>query len=90
MTIHDVAQVAGVSSATVSRVVNGKPSVDEELARRVHDAVAATGYVPNSTGRALRRQVSDTWAAIVSDVQAAFFTGLERSAPVSRMERTAQ
>ncbi len=76
VTIHDVAQVAGVSSATVSRVVNGRPTVDETLARRVLDAVAATGYVPNSTGRALRRQVSDTWAAIVSDVQATFFTGL--------------
>lgn len=74
VTIHDVARVAKVSSATVSRVVNGKSTVAPELARRVLDAVEVTGYVPNITGRALRRQVSDTWAAIVSNVQNPFFT----------------
>lgn len=74
MTIQDVAREAGVSTATVSRVLNGTGSVDPELARRVRDAVATTSYVLNTNGRALRRQVSDVWAAIVSDVQNAFFT----------------
>lgn len=76
VTVLDVARAADVSSATVSRVLNGKASVDPELARRVTEAVAATGYVLNSTGRALRRQVSDVWAAIVSDLQNPFFTGV--------------
>ena len=44
------------------------------MARRVRSAVASTNYVLNSNGRALRRQVSDVWAAIVSDVQNTFFT----------------
>lgn len=74
--ITDVARQAGVSTATVSRVLNGAPSVDPELAQRVRAAAAATRYVPNSNGRALRRQRADVWAAVVSDVQNPFFTSL--------------
>lgn len=76
VTIVDVARKAGVSSATVSRVLNGASTVDAALASRVRAAAAATSYVPNSNGRALRRQVSDIWAVVVSDVQNPFFTAL--------------
>lgn len=76
VTIQDVARQAGVSTATVSRVFNGVRSVDRELTERVRAAASATNYIPNSAGRALRRQVSDTWAAIVSDIQNPFFTAL--------------
>jgi LacI family transcriptional regulator len=72
----DVALAAGVSTATVSRVLNGKATVNPRLAERVRQAVEATGYLPNSTGRALRRQVSDVWAAIVPDINNPFFTGV--------------
>lgn len=74
--ITDVARAAGVSSATVSRVLNGASTVDPELARRVREAAAESGYVPNPNGRALRRQRTDVWAAIVSDLQNPFFTSL--------------
>ncbi len=74
VTIQDVARTAGVSTATVSRVLNGASTVDASLAERVRRAAAETRYVPNTTGRALRRQVSDIWAAVVSDVQNPFFT----------------
>jgi LacI family transcriptional regulator len=74
VTIQDIAREAGVSTATASRVLNGARTVDPELARRVREAVAATNYVLNTNGRALRRQVSEVWAAVVSDVQNAFFT----------------
>src|SRR5690606_24074699 len=43
--ITDVARAAGVSSATVSRVLNGASTVDPELARRVREAAKASGYV---------------------------------------------
>ncbi|UFU04978.1 LacI family DNA-binding transcriptional regulator [Ruania halotolerans] len=74
--ITDVAHAAGVSIATVSRVLNGSSTVDPVLAERVRAAAKATRYVPNSNGRALRRQRADVWAAIVSDVKNPFFTSL--------------
>lgn len=74
--ITDVARAAGVSSATVSRVLNGASTVDAELAERVRAAAAASGYVPDPNGRALRRRRTDVWAAIVSDLQNPFFTSL--------------
>lgn len=74
VTIRDVARTAGVSTATVSRVLNGATNVDPTLAEQVHRAVAETNFVPNSHGRALRRQESQTWAAIISDIENPFFT----------------
>lgn len=71
-----MARAAGVSSATVSRVLNGAVTVDPALAERVRAAAAESGYVPNPNGRALRRQRTDVWAAIVSDLQNPFFTSL--------------
>lgn len=75
-TIVDVASQAGVSTATVSRVLNGISTVDSELVERVQAAIQATGYVPNGAGRALRRQKVDTWAAIVPDIGTPFFTSV--------------
>ena len=51
--MHDVAQVAQVSHQTVSRVLNGHPSVREETRQRVQDAIARLGYRRNSAARAL-------------------------------------
>jgi DNA-binding LacI/PurR family transcriptional regulator len=50
----DVAAAAGVSSQTVSRVVNGSPRVDPATRARVEDAMASLGYQVNRTARALR------------------------------------
>jgi LacI family transcriptional regulator len=79
VTIRDVAREAGVSPATVSRVLNGINSVDGDLVARVNEAVSRTGYVLNIAGRALRRQVSALWAAIVPDAQNPFFTAVVAS-----------
>ena len=53
VTIQDVAERAGVSKKTVSRVINGEEYVAESTARKVHEAVAAMGYVPNVSARRL-------------------------------------
>jgi DNA-binding LacI/PurR family transcriptional regulator len=53
VTLDEVARVAGVSRATVSRVVNGVASVDEGIRRTVEQAVTATGYRPNQAARSL-------------------------------------
>ena len=64
-TMEDVARAANVSVATVSHVLNGTRKVNAETARAVHEAVKASGYVPNSIARALAGAVSNTigWLA---------------------------
>ena len=52
-TMDQVAEAAGVSRATVSRVINGAPSVDAKIREMVQRAIAATGYVPNLAARTL-------------------------------------
>lgn len=49
----DVARLAGVSHQTVSRVINGSPSIRPATRRRVEDAIAQLGYRPNTAARAL-------------------------------------
>ncbi|MCT2262153.1 LacI family transcriptional regulator [Brachybacterium muris] len=73
-TIMDVARTAGVSSATVSRVINGAPTVDKELSRRVRTAVRTTGYVPNAMGRSLRRGGSAQIAVVAPDAENPYFS----------------
>ncbi|THA57862.1 LacI family DNA-binding transcriptional regulator [Streptomyces sp. A1136] len=70
-TLEDVARAAGVSRATVSRVVNGVRNVDPAIARAVRRAVTATGYVPNRAARSLVTRRSGTVALVVSGAGAA-------------------
>lgn len=65
-TLEDVARAAGVSRATVSRVVNGVRNVDPAIRQAVQRAVAATGYVPNRAARSLVTRRSGTVALVVS------------------------
>ena len=55
-TIKDVAEYAGVSTATVARVIHANGYVAEETARRVQEAIQATNYRVNSIAQSLRRQ----------------------------------
>ncbi|MEU0127923.1 MULTISPECIES: LacI family DNA-binding transcriptional regulator [unclassified Streptomyces] len=66
-TLEDVAAVAGVSRATVSRVINGATTVDPALRRVVEEAVATTGYVPNRAARSLVTRRTDSVALVVSE-----------------------
>ncbi|GAA2815013.1 LacI family DNA-binding transcriptional regulator [Kribbella solani] len=77
-TVSDVAARAGVSTATVSRALNGKPTVDPELAERVRAAAIELGYQPNGPARNLRRQEAAVVALIISDVENPFFTAIAR------------
>src|SRR5262245_37722394 len=77
-TIVNVAREAYVSTATVSRVLNGTSGVSADRAGRVRDAAARLGYVPCGSARALRRQQATVWAAIVPDIANPFFTALVR------------
>ena len=77
--IKDVAQHAGVSSATVSRVLADKPHVRPELRERVWEAVDELGYQPNRVARSLRAQQSKIIGLIISDIQNPFFTTIARA-----------
>lgn len=75
--IKDVARAAGVSPATVSRVLGNGP-VSEELRAKVEEAVKATGYRPNLSARRLRSQNTRTIGLIVADIRNPFFTAVSR------------
>jgi LacI family transcriptional regulator len=76
--ISDVAALAGVSTATVSRALNGKSTVDRDLVARVQRAAEELGYQPNGPARNLRRQEAAVVALIISDVENPFFTAIAR------------
>jgi DNA-binding LacI/PurR family transcriptional regulator len=73
-TLEQVAALAGVSRATVSRVVNGSPRVRPEVRAQVERAVAKLGYVPNRAARSLVTRRADSIALVVSEPHARFFS----------------
>lgn len=74
--IRTVAGAAGVSVATVSRVMNKVPTVDAQLSKRVWEAVNRLGYVPNTQARALVSGRSKMLGVIISDITNPFFPEL--------------
>lgn len=72
-TIVDVARAAGVSTATVSRVLNGRASVDPALRDRVDRSVRRLGYVPHAGARALKTQRTGTVGAVFPTIDNAIF-----------------
>lgn len=72
-TLAEVAQRAGVSPSTVSRVVRGSTPVSAELERTVREAIAATGYVPNLAARQLVTSRSDTVGVVIPEDQGHVF-----------------
>lgn len=78
-TLADVARRAGVSAATVSRIVNGSPKiVSEELRERVLRAVQELQYVPNAHAQLLARSHRTTVGVIVHDVSDPYFAEITR------------
>ena len=71
--LADVAKLAGVSSATVSRALNQPTAVTPQLRKRVRAAVDALGYVPHGAARALASRRSNTIGAVVPTIDNAIF-----------------
>lgn len=76
-TIYEVARLAGVSPATVSRVFNGG-RVSEKKADAVLKAARQLNFSPNRTARRLRRQASEVIALAIPDIENPYFTELAR------------
>lgn len=77
--IKDVAEAAGVSTATVSRVLSDKPYVSQAVREKVLAVVAELNYRPNRVARSLRAQKSNIIGLIVSDIRNPFFTAVSRA-----------
>jgi len=76
-TMHDVARVAGVSPATVSRVVNKERYIRAETRDAVERAIAELGFQRNEAARALRPgQTTDTIALVIEDVANPFWSAI--------------
>ncbi|QBD83772.1 LacI family transcriptional regulator [Ktedonosporobacter rubrisoli] len=75
--MQDVAEAAGVSLKTVSRVVNNEPRVSEETKERVKQAISALGFRRNDIARSLRRgQASSTIGLIIEDIANPFYSSI--------------
>jgi DNA-binding LacI/PurR family transcriptional regulator len=79
-TLSDVAQRAGVTTATVSNVIRGKGSVGPVTAERVRAIISELGYRPNLTARALAEGRSPTLALLVSSIANPFYPEFARAA----------
>ncbi len=73
VTLQDVSQHAGLSPATVSRVLNGHPGVRPETRRRVDESAAALNYVPHFAAQALAGRGIDTLAVVFPVMASGFF-----------------
>ena len=79
MNIKAVAHRARVSTATVSRTINGSDKVSPETAKRVNNAIAALNFVPNNNARALGSGRSSLLGLIISDITNPFFPDLVKA-----------
>lgn len=75
-TIQDVARVAGVSTATVSRALSNPERVSDSARRKVLEAVEKTGYVVNEAARNLRQQRANAIGVIAPDLSNPFFSSI--------------
>ncbi|MCR5477278.1 MAG: LacI family transcriptional regulator [Lachnospiraceae bacterium] len=66
-TIYDISELAGVSIATVSRVLNGSPNVSDATRKKVLDAIEASGYTPNAFARGLGLNTMKTIGILAAD-----------------------
>ena len=79
MTVHDVASLAGVSTASVSRVLSGRRNVGADVDERVRSAATELGYQVNAVGRSLRRQSTETVGLVIADITNLFFPSLTKA-----------
>ena len=78
--IKDVAREAGVSIATVSRVLNDIDVVSEDTKKKVLDAIKKLGYRPNIVARSLKTQKTKTIGILVPDISSGFYPEIVRGA----------
>lgn len=86
VTIKDVAKAAGVSVATVSRVLNNSATVSEVATEQVNNAIKELGYSPNFLGRNLRKCETNIILAIIPSTEQTFYSEIIRGMQVAASE----
>lgn len=86
-TIYEVARAAGVSTATVSRALNGSGQVAERTRHRITEAIAALGYQPNHVARSLVLKATHTIAVLLPDITNPFFPALVKGVQLAADEQ---
>ena len=78
-TIKDIARMANVSIATVSRVINGNGTVAQKTEKRILEIIKELNYVPNNVARSLVKQNSKTIGVVVADIMNPFYSEIIRA-----------
>ncbi len=78
MTIKEVAKASGVSTATVSRVLNGNYPVAESTKIKVREAIEAIGYRPNALAKSLKTKKTYTVGLVVPDISNVYFMNIAK------------
>lgn len=86
-TIYEVARAAGVSTATVSRALNGSAQVAERTRHRITEAITALGYEPNHVARSLVLKATHTIAVLLPDITNPFFPALVKGVQLAADEQ---
>ena len=86
VTVKDVAQHAGVSPATVSRVINMAENVSPDIRERVQTSIKELGYYPNIAARSLVKRHMGSIAVLIRNLHSPFYTQLIQGMEESSME----
>ncbi|HHW00332.1 MAG TPA: LacI family transcriptional regulator [Clostridiaceae bacterium] len=78
ITVKDVAKAAGVSAATVSRVINNDPRISEKTAKKVNDCIQELGYKINNVARSLKTNKTRTIGFIAPEIANDFFMNVAK------------
>lgn len=73
MNIKSIAKLSGVSTTTVSRVLNDSPYVSDKTRKKVLKVIEENDYIPNNIARNLHRKFSNKIGVIVADITNEFF-----------------
>ena len=77
-TMQDVAAIAGVSTATVSNVINNTKNVSEGTKRKILDVIESLDYIPNNLAKSLKMQDTKLIGLLISDIANPFFPPVVR------------
>ena len=83
VTIYDVAREAGVSMATVSRVVNGNKNVKENTRKKVLEVIDRLDYRPNAVARGLASKKTTTVGVVIPNITNGYFSMLAKGLTIS-------